>query len=134
MTRDQSLMPDDQEEPRIEEIRAAQKVVGEVLWSVTRSRPDIMFAASRMGASVLKGTNSVMTAAQHLKEYLWQTRAQGLIYEEEEETEIFVQVFTDASYAPNSEESQRPARRLGDLVEVRSSVDHHPLHGRGRIE
>lgn len=87
ITRDYALMPDDEEEPKLEEIRPAQKVVGEVLWLVTRT----MFAASRMGASVLQGPQAVKTAAHRLKEYLWLTRDQGLIYEEEE-NEITIQV------------------------------------------
>ena len=47
-------MSKDEEEVGVTEVRAAQKVVGELLWVVTRSRPDLMFVVSKIGARVTK--------------------------------------------------------------------------------
>ena len=107
ISKDQSTMQPDAEKPEIERIRSSQKQVGEMLWLVTRTRPDLMFGVSRMamGASVLKATDSVHEAAQQMKGYLWRTRSEGLIYKEEAESEMILNVYTDASFAPDSEES-----------------------------
>lgn len=53
-------MSEDEEEVGVTEVRAAQKVVGELLWVVTRSRPDLMFVVSKMGARVTKSPRMVV--------------------------------------------------------------------------
>ena len=55
--------------PSPAEIKAAQKTVGEMLWMVTRTRPDLMFGVSRVGSSVLKGTKAVQEASRQMKGY-----------------------------------------------------------------
>lgn len=37
--------------PSAEGVEACQKVIGELLWLMTRTRPDLMFGVSRMGAT-----------------------------------------------------------------------------------
>ena len=59
-----------------------------------------MFGVSRMGASVLKATDAVHEAAQHMRR-----KGEGLIFKEEAESEMILNVYTDASFAPDSEES-----------------------------
>ena len=54
ITRDQAAMEPEEGSPALEKIRRCQKEVGELLWLVTRSRPDIMFAVARMGANITK--------------------------------------------------------------------------------
>ena len=105
ISRDQAAMEVDEEPPSIERVRKCQKAVGEVLWLVTRTRPDIMFSVARMGANVTRATRKVMEAASQLWGFLKKTSAEGLRYEEEIEEEPVVQVYTDASFAPEGEES-----------------------------
>ena len=42
---------ENQEQPKVDEVRRAQK--GEALWLVTRTRPDMMFALAKMASQVL---------------------------------------------------------------------------------
>ena len=51
ITRDHDFEIEEEEEKEaitVEAIRRAQKVVGELLWTVTRSRPDAMFAVAKV--------------------------------------------------------------------------------------
>lgn len=48
ISKDQSLMAKDEGLTSPEAVRSSQKVVGELLWLVTRSRPDLMYSVSRM--------------------------------------------------------------------------------------
>ena len=91
--------------PQIEGIRLSQKVVGEMLWVLTRARPDLMYGVARMGSAVLKSTQAVLQAGDQMRAYLWSTRNEGLVYEEDETSPPALHVYTDASYAPHSEES-----------------------------
>ena len=105
MSKDQATMQPDEVKPKAEEIKLSQKAVGEMLWLVTRTRLDLMFGVSRMGANVLKSTKMVREAAAQMKGYLWGTKDEGLVYREAGETEIQLNVFSDASFAPDAEES-----------------------------
>ena len=104
ISRDQAAMEVDEEPPNIEKVRKCQKAVGEVLWLVTRTRPDIMFSVARMGANVTRATKKVMEAASQLWGFLKKTSAEGLRYAEETEEELVIQVYTDASFAPEGEQ------------------------------
>ena len=105
ISRDQAAMEEDEQPPALESVRLAQKLVGELLWLVTRTRPGLMYSVSRMGSSVIKSPKAVKEAADQVRGYLWSTRSQGLVFEEDEGSEVLAQVYTDASYAPDSEES-----------------------------
>ena len=93
------------EAPTTEMIRAAQKAVGEVLWLTTRARPDIMFTVARMGSSVTKAPEAVLKASIQLKGCLKATSNEGLIFKVGENEHPVLTVFTDASFAPDSQES-----------------------------
>jgi hypothetical protein len=67
ITKDQALMEPDEETPSLEKIRQCQKEVGEILWLVTRSRPDLTFSTSRMDSHVTKGTASVLETAKQIR-------------------------------------------------------------------
>jgi hypothetical protein len=105
ISRDQSQMEPSTEAPTTETIRAAQKAVGEVLWLTTRARPDIMFTVARMGSSVTKAPEAVLKASIQLKGYLKATSNEGLIFKVGENEHPVLTVFTDASFAPDSQES-----------------------------
>ena len=105
ISKDQAVMREDPEKPSPQDIKTSQKYVGEMLWLVTRTRLDLMFGVSRMGANVLKATKMVKEAADQMKGYLWRTKEEGLVYREQAESEIMLNVYSDASFAPDSEES-----------------------------
>lgn len=104
ITRDQAAMEPEEGSPALEKIRQCQKEVGELLWVVTRSRPDIMFAVARMGANVTKAATKVLETASQVRGYLQKTVAEGLRFSVQEE-EVSIQAFSDSSFAPESEES-----------------------------
>ena len=106
ITRDQSLMPAELEENRTPEgIREAQKAVGEMLWLVTRSRPDLMFSTARIGANATKHPSQVMAIYQQLKGYLKATEDEGLVFSTDGQGPIMIEALADASFSPDGEES-----------------------------
>ena len=105
ITRDQAAMSQDVTPPTPEGVKSCQKVIGELLWLVTRTRPDLMFGVSRMGASVLKSTHAIQETAKQMRLYLKATLEEGLRFEERPEDPINLYVYSDSSFAPESDES-----------------------------
>ena len=105
ITRDQAAMNPDVTPPSAEGIKACQKVIGELLWLITRTRPDLMFGVSRMGASVLKSTQLIQETAKQMRLYLKGTVDEGLKFEEKPGDPINLYVYSDSSFAPESDES-----------------------------
>ena len=103
--RDQAAMNHDVTPPSPEGVKSCQKVIGELLWLVTRTRPDLMFGVSRMGASVLKSTHVIQETAKQMRLYLRATLEEGLKFEERPEDPINLYVYSDSSFAPESDES-----------------------------
>ena len=69
ISREQALMePDPQEAITPEKVKLAQQHVGELLWLVTRSRPDLMFAVACMGSNITKAPAKVSMVASHSAE------------------------------------------------------------------
>ena len=96
--------------PSPEEVREAQRVTGELLWLVTRTRPDLMFPIAKMSAKVLHNPVWVREAAQQVWGYLASTMEEGIIYQRSEELKPWeegsgLQAFSDASFSPGGEES-----------------------------
>ena len=92
--------PEEEEHKSPEDVRAAQKAVGELVWLVTRTRPDLMFATSRMASFITKAPKEVSKMAVQVWSYLKGTIGLGLKYEEAEDPadDGVLQVFSDASY------------------------------------
>ena len=107
ITRDQALLEEKgkEEDIKVENVKMCQKAVGEVLWLATRSRPDIMFSVSRLGSGVTKQPSDVLEAAAQLRGYLLRTSMEGLKFEVDGNEDPIINVYTDASFAPNSLES-----------------------------
>ena len=105
ITRDQATMSPDVIPPSAEGVKTCQKVIGELLWLVTRTRPDLMFGVSRMGASVLKSTHLIQEAAKQMRLYLKGTVDEGLKFEEKPGDPVNLYVYSDSSFAPESDES-----------------------------
>lgn len=51
-------------------VKQAQKVVGELVWLVTRCRPDLMFSTSKLAAAITKNPKAVAEAGVHVWAYL----------------------------------------------------------------
>ena len=104
ITRDQGFKIEEEEEKAItvEAIRRAQKVVGELLWTVTRSRPDAMFAVAKMGSGTLRCPGKVCEVGDQVKGYLKETWADGLMFPGNCGENDLLEVFTDASFGDQS--------------------------------
>ena len=104
-SRDQAAMEPKEESPSIGKVRLAPKAVREALWLTTRARPDLMYVVSKMGSAVTRAPEAVIQASNQLKGYLSTTANDGLKFEVEEGENPILTVFTDESFAPDSEES-----------------------------
>ena len=105
ITRDQGFEIEEEEEKEaitVEAIRRAQKVVGELLWAVTRSRPDAMFAVAKMGSGTLRCPGKVCEVGDQVKGYLKETWADGLMFPANCGENDLLEVFTDASFGDQS--------------------------------
>eukprot|EP00435_Cladocopium_sp_Y103_P009890 s1794_g2.t1 len=123
LTKDQSAMEPSNVTPTTDLTRSCQKAVGEVLGLTTRARPDIMYAASRMGSSSTKAPEAVLATASQLKGYLLATAEEGLKFEVKEGEVPTLTVFTDVGFGHHS-----------NFLEIWPSKLHHSFHGRSRAD
>ena len=97
---------DDEKEITTEEVREAQRIVGELLWLVTRTRMDLMYVTSRLSQMVLRAPREVHRASRQVWAYLKKTASQGLLFTPDAgvgwagECELGLQAYSDASFAP----------------------------------
>ncbi|CAE7769634.1 GIP [Symbiodinium sp. CCMP2592] len=93
---------DDEPEPDIDEeaIRKAQKIVGELLWLATKTRPDLLFTTSHMAMTLAKKPAYVSRVGQRVLTYLAGSADLRLTLGPTEEVPNELICFTDASYAP----------------------------------
>ena len=97
---------EDEKDVTTEMVREAQRVVGELLWLVTRTRIDLMYITSRLSQLVLRAPREVVRASRQIWTYLKRTAAQGLLFTPEAgegwagECEVGLQAYSDASFAP----------------------------------
>ena len=104
--------------PQISDIRAAQKIVGEILWVSCRTRPDLAYIISRLGQEVTKQPKQTLLHGQHVLKYLRGTCHYSLVYGTAGSgwgecdqlaiptNEKAVEIFADASFHPSSDRSQ----------------------------
>ena len=104
ITKDQSLLPEEGEKSP-ELIKAAQKATGEMLWLVTRTRPDLMYAASKMGSCVTKAPEKVLLISKQIKGYLKRTQDEGLRFDAADVESLKIEAMSDASFAPDGDVS-----------------------------
>ncbi|CAE7280540.1 ANKRD50, partial [Symbiodinium microadriaticum] len=83
-----------------EELRAAQKVTGELLWVTQRSRVDLAYAVAVMGSWTVKAPRVVKKIGMRLLEYLGVTCDYRLSLIPGADAYNGVTVFSDASFAP----------------------------------
>ena len=104
ITKDQSQFAEE-EKKTPDLIKAAQKATGEMLWLVTRTRADLMYAVSRMGSNVTKAPQKVLQIYQQIKGYLKKTWKLGLRFDAAGQDPVTIEAFSDASFAPEGEVS-----------------------------
>ena len=108
MSRDPPPEPD--QKPTLEMVREAQRISGELLWLVTRTRPDLMYTVSRISAMVLHNPQWVKEAAWQVWGFLVGTMNEGVVYRPEKGHQPWeegggLEAFADASFSPGGEES-----------------------------
>ena len=95
-----------EENPSAENVREAQRIVGELLWLVTRTRVDLMFVTAKLSQWVLKAPKEVIRLSRQIWAYLKRTRRQGLLFTSDQgsgwagEERLGLQAYSDASFAP----------------------------------
>ena len=91
---------EEEEEAEIEEkeVKEAQRFMGELVWVVTRSRPDLMLAVSKLSTAMAKHPRAVKKSVEHLWGYMKDTTTLGLVFKKEDVEEEILKVFTDASF------------------------------------
>ena len=108
MTRD--APGDIPEKVTAEQVREAQRIAGELLWLVTRTRPDVMFTVAKMASMVLHHPVWVKEMASQIWGYLVVTQREGLVYKKKKNLEPWdedsgLKSYADASFSPGGEES-----------------------------
>ena len=105
ITRDQAQRVEEPQAspPTPEEIREAQKVTGEIMWILTRSRPDLMYVMSKMCQNTLRNRTGVTQVGNQVLMYLRKTKDQGLMISGRRGG---VEIYTDSSYGPGGLDSQ----------------------------
>ena len=106
ISRDLSSFPTEPEENLTEEkIKLAQKQVGELLWLVTRTRPELSYAVSRMGSYVSRHPTQVSKIFDHVMGYLKGSIDDGISFNVDPDGLWRLDCFTDSSFAPEGAES-----------------------------
>ena len=107
-----------EEEIKIEDVRQAQAIAGEILWMSVRSRPDLSYAIGALGREVTKHPRWAAQTGHYILEYLNATAdcflAYGRCREKDrgpddalarERSMNLVEIYCDVSYAPQGEKS-----------------------------
>ena len=107
-----------EEEIKIEDVRQAQAIAGEILWMSVRSRPDLSYAIGALGREVTKHPRWAVQTGHYILEYLNATADCFLAYGRcrdkdrgpddalaRERSMNLVEIYCDVSYAPQGEKS-----------------------------
>ena len=81
-------------------LRSAQTIAGELLWLMTRSRPDICYAVSLMTRLLHRRPSYVVELGRHVLRYLAESKSMGLKFESGKRDSEELLVKTDTSFAP----------------------------------
>ena len=109
-----------EETPGLEEVRRAQAITGALLWSVTRSRPDMVFVVSQMAQLSTKTPRRVYEMGIQALKYASGTLDLGLEFRRVDEpffgsegqlshsrSSNALEIYADASHSPNGERSRQ---------------------------
>ena len=81
-------------------LRQAQRRVGELLWLMSRTRPDLQYVVALMASRATRSPEVVNRIGQRLLDYLNQTSGYRLVFDGKAEAQDELCVFTDSSFAP----------------------------------
>eukprot|EP00435_Cladocopium_sp_Y103_P051651 s319_g16.t1 len=107
-----SLDETPEENPQLADVRAAQTVVGELLWAACRTRPDLSYSVAWLGRNVMRCPKRVLMYAKHTLGYISQTVDVCLSYSKDsggygkddqlsfQRTMRTVEIFSDAALGP----------------------------------
>ena len=84
------------------EVKQAQKRVGELMWLMSRTRPDIQYVTSLMASRITREPELVNRVGQRLFDYLNETIGYRIRLENQGEEEVKLSVYTDSSFAPSA--------------------------------
>ena len=97
----------DQKNPAVKE---AQRRVGELLWLMGRTRPDLQHTVSIMAARLTRCPEMVNRLGDRLLDYLNETKFYRLgLTQDDDEAMREINVYTDSSFAPSGGRSQGAA-------------------------
>ena len=88
-----------------DELRAAQKLTGELLWVAQRSRVDLAYAVALMGSWTVRAPNHVKKIGLRLLEYVGATQDHKLSLIPRKDCYNGIVIFSDASFAPYGSQS-----------------------------
>ena len=83
------------------EIKQAQKRVGELMWLMSRTRPDLQYIVALMSSRTLRTPELVNRIGQRLLDYLNETIGYRIKLTQEEGESMELNVYTDSSFAPS---------------------------------
>ena len=95
VSKDVEEVAEDEKTP--EDVRTAQRVVGELVWLSTRVRPDLMYVVAKLSSGITKFPKGVKLLASQVWAYLAGTLHQGLEFRNDLD-ENSLNVFADASF------------------------------------
>ena len=92
--------PETREDPperNAETIKEAQKVIGELVWISTRTRPDLSHAINKLASMITKDPKQVIELSRNVWYYLAGTMDHGLLFQNDPD-ENQLNIYTDASF------------------------------------
>ena len=110
---EETMLLDSPEEAseNLEEVREAQRRVGELLWLAGRMRPDLQYAVALLSAKLLKNPQGVCQTAHRILGYLLKTRDYALCFGSDGDNgpSDELVIFTDSSFSPSGGRSHGSA-------------------------
>ncbi|CAE7359094.1 GIP, partial [Symbiodinium sp. CCMP2456] len=96
--------------PKDPQVKEAQRRVGELLWLMGRTRPDLQHTVSIMAARITRCPGMVNKVGSRLLDYLNETKHYRLAFtQDSEEIATQLDIYTDSSFAPSGGRSQGAA-------------------------
>ena len=83
-------------------VKEAQRLVGEMLWLSSRSRPDIQYATAVMSSRITRCPEAVITIGHRLLDYLHETMYDRVRFANDANDPQELLTYTDSSFAPSS--------------------------------
>ena len=118
MPKEHAHLVEEEDNIKIEELRQAQAIAGEILWVAVRSRLDRAFVIGALGRAVTKRPRWALQAGYYILEYLnaadecflaygrWKEKDRGPDEALARERSMnLVEIYCDVSYAPQGEKS-----------------------------